>query len=290
MMRVGRMMTECRMGAGLALALLLAGCHTTYRYSYEPSVQGEAKTQGKYYLRSCKVGDVGGDLSDVRSVDDNGKGDLAVALHEGFTREGLDRVQAAQPSVFANTGVPVDIIVRNNRDMRQGSLVGVSGFLALFSLGILPCWNHWDEEYRIQLLVEGGGEKTGCEFKMAEESREGRSGSGLNRLFPYQHRTDVRFTCEGSGCDSGGNQQWKARAACKVEAYAYAIAATLAQMERDGKLSGVAQRQALQEKPEAKDKEPAASGRALELRQLLDAGVISEDEYRREVDKVNGIK
>lgn len=82
----------------------------------------------------------------------------------------------------------------------------------------------------------------------------------------------------------------KSEAACKVDAYAYAIAAMLAQMERDGKLSGVAQRQALQEKTEPKAKEPAASGRLLELRQLWDAGVITEEEYRREVDKVNGIR
>ena len=281
-MRVGRMMTGCRMGAGLALALLLAGCHTTYRYSYEPSVQGEAKTQGKYYLRSCKVGD---HLSEVKLCKGDNDGDFTLALLDGFAREGLDRIQSALPEVFADTGVPVDIVVRNDPEKRKSSPVVLSAFGTLFSLGILPCWQHDDEEYDVQVLVDGENGRVEGEFTMAEERCNSESSSGLNRLFPYQHRTDVRFTCEGSGGD-GQAQSWKARAACKVEAYAYAIAATLAQMERDGKLSGVTQRQASQEKTEPKAKEPAALGRTLELRQLLDAGVISEEEYRREVERL----
>lgn len=279
------------MGVGLVLALLLAGCHTTYRYSYEPSVQGEAKTKGRYHLRSCRVVRNGKDLHEHEMPNDGSQylRDATVVICFGLEGEGRARVHAKLPEVFSEEGIPVDVIVYVDDDKRKSSLVDLSAFGAILSLGILPGWTHWDEEDCIKLSVDEGKGNVEGEFLMMREYRHGMSSSGLNRLFPYQHRTDVRFTCEGS---SFGSQEepMKSEAACKVDAYAYAIAAMLAQMERDGKLSGVAQRQALQEKTEPKAKEPAASGRLLELRQLWDAGVITEEEYRREVDKVNGIR
>lgn len=265
------------MGAGLALALLLAGCHTTYRYSYEPSVKGEAKTKGKYHLRSCRFIWDGKELPEDLTVEYK-----STYCKYRFSREELDEIQSKMPAVFSADGVPVDVIIDAGYDKREQS---ASGIFCLFSLGLIPSYVHWDEEDRIQLLVvEDSGEQT-SDFVMAKEFRQCLSSSGLNRMFAYRHRTDVRYTCEGGvfGVITGEIQE---RVACKIEAYAYAIAATLAQMERDGKLSGVTQRQASQEKTEPKAKNPAASGRLLELRQLLDAGVISEAEYSREVKRM----
>ena len=94
-MRVGRMMTGCRMGAGLALALLLAGCHTTYRYSYEPSVKGEAKTKGKYCIQSCRMIRNGKDLHEHKMPNDASQylRDAAV-IYFGLGIEARARVQA----------------------------------------------------------------------------------------------------------------------------------------------------------------------------------------------------
>ena len=282
-MRVGRMMTGCRMGAGLALALLLAGCYTTYRYSYEPSVQGEAKTQGKYYLRKCRVFLNGKELPEDQMTKTACNCGHCICELWGFTRESLDRIQSTRPDVFAAGGTPVDIVVNVDFEREESFAVNLTCFGALFTLGIIPGWSRIDREDRIRLLV--GEDKSESEFAMSEEGSHCSSSSGLNRLFPYAHRTDVRFTREGAG---SGKDSLDAKSACKIEAYAYAIAATLAQMERDGKLSGMTQRQSPQEKTEPKDKDPAASGRLLELRQLYEASVISEEEYSREVKKLDG--
>ena len=75
-----------------------------------------------------------------------------------------------------------------------------------------------------------------------------------------------------------------AKNACKIEAFAYAIAATLAQMEKDGKLSTAAQQQEHQERTDPASKGSADSSRTLVLRQLYEAEVISEEEYRREME------
>ncbi len=269
------------MGAGLAL--LLAGCHTTYRYSYEPSVKGEAKTQGKYYLRKCRVFLNGKELPEDQMTRTACNCGHCICELWGFTRESLDRIQSARPDVFAVGGTPVDIVVNVDFEREKSSAVNLTCFGALFTLGIIPGWSRIDREDCIRLLV--GDDKTESEFVMSEEESRCSSSSGMNRLFPYGHRTDVRFTREGAG---SGKDSLDAKSACKIEAYAYAIAATLAQMERDGKLSGMTQRQSPQEKTEPKDKDPAASGRLLELRQLYEASVISEEEYKRELRKLRG--
>ena len=280
-MRISCLTIVERFAFGLICAVLMSGCHVTYRYSYEPSTTREDKTQGKYHLRNCRVVLNGKELPEDQMSKAQCKCGHCSCELWGFTRESLDRIQSARPEVFADIGTPVDIVVCVDLENQDSSLVSLSGWGALFTLGIIPCWTRIDRQDRIRLLV--GESRVESEFMMSEECSRSSSSSGLNRLFPYGHRTDVRFTREGAG---SSRDSINAKRDCKIEAYASAIAATLAQMEKEGKLSGVMQRQASQEKAEPKAREPAASGRALELRQLYEAGVISEAEYRREVERM----
>ena len=270
-----------RLACWLFITVSLTGCQITYRYSCEPSVKSDVETRRKYFLRSCRIVLDGNELPEHDGVSRSGS-----YYVYGFTKMERLRVQWVQPRVFSDTGIPVDVVAYVDSEKVNNSAFGsCSALTGLLTLGFLPNGTCGDREMRVALSVDCGKRTEESEFLMYEESCYVHSWSGLNRLFPYQHRTDVRFTCEGAGVGIDGVCHDR-RDECRSEAYAYAIAATLAQMERDGKLSGVTQRQASQEKTEAKDKEQVASGRLLELRQLWDAGVISEEEYRREVKRL----
>lgn len=280
-MRISCLTIVERFAFGLICAVLMSGCHVTYRYSYEPSTTREDKTQGKYHLRNCRVVLNGKELPEDQMSKAQCKCGHCSCELWGFTRESLDRIQSARPEVFADIGTPVDIVVCVDLENQDSSLVSLSGWGALFTLGIIPCWTRIDRQDRIRLLV--GESRVESEFMMSEECSRSSSSSGLNRLFPYGHRTDVRFTREGSG---SSRDSINAKRDCKIEAYASAIAATLAQMEKEGKLPGTAQENAGSRTTDSAAGKFPETGRVRELRQLYEAGVISKEEYNAELEKV----
>ena len=280
-MRISCLTIVARFALGLICAVLMSGCHTTYRYSYEPSVTGEDRPQGKYYLRKCRVFLNGKELPEEQMTKSTCNCGHCTCELWGFTRESLDRIQSARPEAFAVAGTPVDVVVNVDFERQESSPVNLSCFGALFTLGIIPGWSRIDRNDCIRLEV--GERRVVSEFMMAEECSISSSSSGLNRLFPYEHRADVRFTCEGAGFARGSLD---AKNACKIEAYAYAIAATLAQMEKEGKLPGATQENAGTRTTDSAAGKFPDTGRVRELRQLYEAGVISEEEYNAELEKV----
>lgn len=252
---------------------LVCGCQT-YRYTYTPDITTGIKTGNKYRIQSAKV-----------MIARQGRGgqewteaDGLAASAWGFSPEDVKWVQSLNPDVYAENGIPLDVTVKVDCDKLDNGnplLILPYSLLGIATIGIVPFACHGDHSYTIDVSVNSSPERCGS-FEMKEEVRICNSTSGINLLFPYAPRQDERFSrCGSRNMMSMNSDAALAQKECKFQAYSYAIAATLAKMESEGLIAvdGVSKL------------DPVARERRKNLDSLLKAGVITEEEYKKEMGK-----
>ena len=258
---------------GLIFFVALAcGCQT-YRYTYTPDITTGIKTENRYRIQSVKVMTVrlGSGGQEWTEADE-----FATSIW-GFSPEDIKWMHSLNPDVYAENGIPLELKVKVDYDkLDQGSFLMLPyALLCLATLEIIPFASHGDYDITIDVSTVASPDRSGS-FTMKEEIRICNSLSGLNLPFPYAPRKDERFSrCGSRNMMSTNSDAALAQKECKFQAYSYAIAATLAKMESEGLIAvdGVSKLG------------PVARERKKNLDSLLKAGVITEEEYRKELEK-----
>ena len=251
---------------------LVCGCQT-YRYTYTPDITTGIKTGNKYRIQSVKV-------MTRNNFDGLGwvEADGIAASTWGFSAEDIKWLHSLNPDVYSEDGVPVTVRVKVDYDrisFGNPLLMLPYSLISMATLTIIPYAHHGDNGYTIEVASATKPDRSSS-FEMHEEAKICNALSGLNLLFPYAPRDDERFSRCGSRTMMSTNSDADlARRECKFQAYSYAIAATLAKMESDGLIAvdGVSKL------------DPVVRERRKNLDSLLKSGVITEEEYKKEIGK-----
>ena len=244
-----------------AFAFVCGACCQKYRHSYEPSVTGDTKTNFKYRIAEIE--------HHVMRGAEREEFDPDVSWYKSW----LEEMQNEQPQTFDKDGIPIKIILTDHLNPVKSDPTAA---LFIFSLGIIPLWNQWEDKITVDVsIINGASNAESVDIK--RDFCETFSSVGLSYLLPVGDDKNMRFTDKGADFLELFKSQ-RSKQQCWRNAYGYAIAAALAKMECQGKmmLRSVV--------PELR---PRTIGEQLD--DLKKAGVISEEEFGSELDKMNDV-
>ena len=190
----------------------------------------------------------------------------------------LAKIEKSDPLAFSSNGRMAGIAYHESKITSDSDAPGTIGrlgsTLSIFTLGIVPFIKTVETRQMVDVIREDGESET---FILWSRDKTHYSLLRFNLLFPYSD-TDPKGFCVAD--NSWGMDYDLPMGDCRAKAYAKGVRLALAKMESRSKHS-------VSSKVTDRIKEDAVGRmREKELRAMRDSGVISEDEYRREVKRL----
>ena len=190
----------------------------------------------------------------------------------------LAKIEKSDPLVFSTNGRMAGIAYHESKVISDSDAPGTIGRIgstfSIFTLGIVPFVKTVETRQMVDVIREDGRSET---FTLWSRDKTHYSLLRFNLLFPYSD-TDSKGFCVAD--NSWGMDYDLPMGDCRAKAYAKGVRLALAKMESRSS-SSVSSKVADRIKEDAVGKM-----REKELRAMKDSGVISEEEYRREVERM----
>lgn len=193
----------------------------------------------------------------------------------------LAKIEKSDPLVFSSNGRMTGIAYHESTIISDSDAPGTLGrlgsTLSLFTFGIFPFVKTVECRQMVDVIREDGESET---FALWSRNKTHYSLLRFNLLFPYTD-TDPKGFCVAN--NSWGMDCDLPMGDCRAKAYAKGVRLALAKLESRSN-SGVSSKVTDRVREDA-----VGRMREKELRAMKDSGVISEEEYSREVKKLDGV-
>lgn len=253
--------------AAAVLCLLgLTGCAVSKQYVCNAEVEG--MTGDECPTEKCH-------LVSERYAHKSVSGEVLLGEINGIF---LAKIEKSDPLAFSSNGRMAGIAYHESRIISDSDAPGTIGrlgsTLSIFTLGIVPFIKTVETRQMVDVIREDGESET---FILWSRDKTHYSLLRFNLLFPYSD-TDPKGFCVAD--NSWGMDYDLPMDDCRAKAYAKGVRLALAKMESRSNSS-------VSSKVTERIKEDAVGRmREKELRAMRDSGVISEEEYSREVKRL----
>ena len=280
--------------AGGILGLALCGCGPE-RYTWvcgEREVRNSSRTQQKYSIRSFRIAFSGEERKKdaVRAAAAKTDGAFNCMRHT-VSHDWVDKLYDRYPEVFDEAGVPVDLVAEYTAyvsdrlpEFDRSAFRTFCGSLGMFTLGVVPFeTGPLVSAWRVGVSL-GGEVKPDMTLHEVSEKIFSLSPLGFFCFYCENGKGDFQIAkWDGTTADTDVFDK-------QMEAIGAGIAAELIAMEKDGRIKVGEKIAPAVVKPQTDGNQDErtrilADERKKNLDSLLKSGVITEEEYKKEIGK-----